>query len=52
MPSLELFLYCLQVLGPYTFRIGDTSGYGAYTKGGIATQVLMPYKTLNSHLRS
>ena len=31
-----------QVLGPYTFRIGDTSSFGAYTKGGIATQVKVP----------
>jgi len=32
----------IKVLGPYTFRIGDTSAYGAYTKGGIATQVKVP----------
>ena len=27
------------MLGPYTFKIGDTSGFTAYTKGGVATQV-------------
>jgi ubiquitin-activating enzyme E1 len=30
------------VLGPYTFRIGDTSRYGAYTNGGLARQVKDP----------
>jgi ubiquitin-activating enzyme E1 len=29
-------------MGPYTFRIGDTSGFGDYVKGGIATQVKVP----------
>lgn len=32
----------IKVLGPYTFSIGDTSGYEKYIKGGIATQVKMP----------
>ncbi|NXN91286.1 UBA1 enzyme, partial [Rhinopomastus cyanomelas] len=32
----------IRVLGPYTFSIGDTSGYGAYVRGGIVTQVKMP----------
>ncbi len=32
----------LKVLGPYTFRIADTSGFSPYVKGGIATQVKMP----------
>uniref|UniRef100_A0A8C9MQP3 E1 ubiquitin-activating enzyme n=1 Tax=Serinus canaria TaxID=9135 RepID=A0A8C9MQP3_SERCA len=27
---------------PYTFSIGDTSGYGDYVRGGIVTQVKMP----------
>ena len=31
-----------QVLGPYTFKIGDTRGFTAYKKGGICTQVKMP----------
>lgn len=36
----------INVLGPYTFSIGDTSGFGEYISGGIATQVKMP-KTIN-----
>lgn len=32
----------IKVLGPYTFSIGDTSGYGAYVRGGIVSQVKMP----------
>jgi ubiquitin-activating enzyme E1 len=32
----------ITVLGPYTFKIGDTSNYGQYQRGGIATQVKMP----------
>ncbi|XP_063997307.1 ubiquitin-like modifier-activating enzyme 1, partial [Pogoniulus pusillus] len=32
----------ITVLGPYTFSIGDTSGYGDYLRGGIVTQVKMP----------
>jgi ubiquitin-activating enzyme E1 len=32
----------VQVLGPYTFSIGDTSGFSPYTGGGVATQVKMP----------
>lgn len=32
----------ITVMGPYTFKIGDTSNYGQYKKGGIATQVKMP----------
>lgn len=31
-----------QVLGPYTFKIGDTRAFTAYAKGGICTQVKMP----------
>ncbi len=30
------------VLGPYTFSVGDTSGYSEYTRGGNVTQVKMP----------
>ena len=29
-------------MGPYTFKIGDTKGFTAYSKGGICTQVKMP----------
>ncbi|RUS22414.1 ubiquitin-activating emzyme E1 [Endogone sp. FLAS-F59071] len=36
----------VKVLGPYTFSIGDTTGYGEYIRGGIFTQVKMP-KVLN-----
>ena len=31
-----------QVLGPYTFSIGDTSAFGEYLGGGIVTQVKQP----------
>lgn len=36
----------INVLGPYTFSIGDTSGFSEYIRGGIVTQVKMP-KTLD-----
>lgn len=32
----------IKVLGPYTFSIGDTTAYGEYIRGGIATQVKVP----------
>jgi ubiquitin-activating enzyme E1 len=32
----------IQVVGPYTFKIGDTSNLSDYVKGGIVTQVKMP----------
>jgi hypothetical protein len=32
----------VQVKGPYTFTIGDTSGFGDYKSGGIFNQVKMP----------
>merc|ERR1719418_238880 len=32
----------IKVLGPYTFKIGDTKDFSAYKKGGICTQVKMP----------
>lgn len=32
----------IKVLGPYTFSIGDTSEFGAYVRGGVATQIKMP----------
>ena len=34
----------IQVLGPYTFTIGDTSDFSEYISGGIVTQVKMPSK--------
>ncbi|KFM79356.1 Ubiquitin-like modifier-activating enzyme 1, partial [Stegodyphus mimosarum] len=36
----------VQVFGPYTFGIGDTSNFSDYIRGGVATQVNMP-KTIN-----
>jgi len=32
----------IKVLGPYTFKIGDTTDFSAYKKGGICTQVKVP----------
>lgn len=32
----------IKVLGPYTFSIGDTSDFGVYVRGGVATQIKMP----------
>jgi ubiquitin-activating enzyme E1 len=32
----------VRVLGPYTFSIGDTTGLGAYVRGGLFQQVKMP----------
>merc|ERR550532_2758693 len=44
----------IKVLGPYTFKIGDTRGFTAYKRGGICTQVKMPtdvaFKTLKESL--
>ena len=39
---LKSYYIFLQVLGPYTFKIGDTKNFAAYAKGGICTQVKMP----------
>ena len=42
--SLQLdnnYMYS-SMAGPYTFSIGDTSGFSDYLRGGIATQVKMP----------
>ena len=32
----------ISVKGPYTFSIGDTSGFDDYVSGGIFNQVKMP----------
>ena len=32
----------ISVLGPYTFGIGDISGFSDYVRGGIVTQVKVP----------
>ncbi|KAK7470927.1 E1 ubiquitin-activating protein [Stygiomarasmius scandens] len=46
----------ISVKGPYTFTIGDTTGYGDYKTGGIFTQVKMPkiinFKSLRESLQS
>lgn len=46
----------IKVLGPYTFSIGDTSGFSAYSKGGIVTKVKMPkkiqFKSIKEALKS
>lgn len=34
----------INILGPFTFSIGDTSSYSNYIQGGIVTQVKMPQK--------
>ncbi|XP_054164273.1 ubiquitin-like modifier-activating enzyme 1 isoform X2 [Oppia nitens] len=44
----------VKVLGPYTFSIGDTTGYQDYVRGGYAIQVKQPkivnFKTLKESL--
>lgn len=44
----------ITVLGPYTFSIGDTTGFTEYVRGGIVTQVKMPktveFKSLKESL--
>ncbi|KAF9782726.1 ubiquitin activating enzyme [Thelephora terrestris] len=46
----------VSVKGPYTFSIGDTTGFGEYKTGGIFTQVKMPkiidFKSLKDSLAS
>ena len=34
--------FCLSIIGPYTFSIGDTTAYSEYVRGGIVSQVKMP----------
>jgi len=41
----------VEVLGPYTFSIGDTTNLSEYIKGGIATQVKMPVTVSFKSLR-
>ena len=44
-----------QVLGPFTFSIGDTTKFSDYVRGGIVTQVKMPkiikFKSLEESLK-
>lgn len=46
----------IKVLGPYTFSIGDTTGYSKYESGGIAAQVKMPktiaFKSLKESIKN
>lgn len=46
----------IKVLGPYTFSIGDTTGFSKYERGGIAIQVKMPkiltFKPLNEAIKA
>lgn len=46
----------IKVLGPYTFSIGDTTGFTKYERGGIVTQVKMPkelhFKSLKESLEN
>jgi ubiquitin-activating enzyme E1 len=45
----------IQVLGPYTFSIGDTTDLGDYEGGGVFTEVKMPatvsFKSLRDQLK-
>ena len=41
MTDILMHMYS-SIAGPYTFSIGDTSGFSDYLRGGIATQVKMP----------
>ena len=41
MTHILMYMYS-SIAGPYTFSIGDTSGFSDYFRGGIATQVKMP----------
>jgi len=46
----------IKVLGPYTFSIGDTSGFGKYIRGGYVHQVKKPkvidFKSIKEALKS
>ncbi|CAL4109432.1 unnamed protein product [Meganyctiphanes norvegica] len=46
----------IEVLGPFTFSIGDTSGFSDYVRGGIVTQVKMPkainFKSMEESLKA
>jgi len=43
MDEVNEKVFKIKVLGPYTFSIGDTSGFASdYASGGIATQVKVP----------
>ncbi|OWF35050.1 ubiquitin-like modifier-activating enzyme 1 isoform X2 [Mizuhopecten yessoensis] len=46
----------IKVLGPFTFSIGDTSGFSDYARGGVVTQVKMPqtvtFKSISESLKA
>jgi len=45
MDEINEKVFKIKVLGPYTFSIGDTSGFSSdYVSGGMATQVKVPTK--------
>ena len=46
MTELNHTQHAIKVLGPYTFSIGDTSGFSTYSHDGIIKQV-KPKKELH-----
>jgi len=46
MTEINEQMFKIKVLGPYTFSIGDTSGFSQYERGGVVVQVKQP-KILN-----
>jgi len=48
--------YKIRVLGPYTFSIGDTSGFSNYQRGGYVHQVkktkVIEFKTISEAIKS
>jgi ubiquitin-activating enzyme E1 len=51
MPALNGAEFQIEVMGPYSFSIGDTRGMGNYVRGGIATQIKKPKITKFRSLR-
>ena len=46
MEELNGLEFEVNVTGPYTFSIGDTSAFSDYVSGGVATQVCVPFTYL------
>jgi len=46
MTEINDEMFKIKVLGPYTFSIGDTTGFSQYERGGVVVQVKQP-KVLN-----
>ena len=42
MTEINAREFPVKVLGPYTFSIGDTTGFSQYERGGVVTQVKQP----------